>query len=91
MALEEPLGMREAVGDNVVATAEELGGLQSTLVRAGVPLPTDGAGVEAEAPTERAATESATSSCLEGRKPVWKEERWGMTDLSDGQEASTAE
>lgn len=91
MAL-EPLGVRDAVGHNgVVATAEELGGPQSPPVRAEVPLPRGGAGAEAGALTDRAATESASSSCLEGKSPAWTEGRGGMTDLSDGQDASAVE
>lgn len=70
--------MREALGDNEAAASEEPGGPQSTPVTAEVPSSTDGA------PTERAARQSATSSCLEGRSPAWKEGRGGIADLSDG-------
>lgn len=73
----EPLGIKEAVGDNkVAAVPEQPGGLQITLVTAELPLSTDGARADAGALTERAATESETSLCLE--------ERGGITDRSDG-------
>lgn len=73
----EPLGMKEAVGDNeAAAVPEQPGGLQITPVTAEVPLSTDGARTDAGVLTERAATESATSSCLGGRG--------GITNCSNG-------
>lgn len=73
----EPLGIKEAGGDNEAAVVpEQPGGLQITLVTAELPLSTDGARADAGVPTERAPIESATSSCLEGRG--------GITDGSDG-------
>lgn len=73
----EPLGIKEAVGDNkAAAVPEQPGGLQITLVTAELPLSTDGARADAGALAERAATESETSSCLEGRG--------GIIDCSDG-------